>query len=428
MKILNLGRYALGMCVAVAFLTGCGGGVQSFAPAQSGGALGDALRSGAPKQIQHLIIVVQQNRSFDNLFDGFPGADTVPSGECAPTRWCKSGKAPLRQITLQTNGEQGAGVTLPDTQKAFTTEWDQGKMDGFDRIDFGYRGDGPPAHLYPYAYVDKFETKPYWDLAMQYGLADHMFSTERAGSFAAGEVLVAGSTLLHKSNQYVIGVTNVGGCDAAKGTHSILANGQHGPPPCFDWKSMADLLDAANVSWKYYTLLCSGHYANAGCIWNAVEALKHVRRGADWSRNVSVPNTNIFDDLKGKNFPAVSWVTPSLDNSDDSVSGSNKGPAWVTSIVDAAKHSRYWKHTAVVVVWGDWGGYYDHVAPQHLDTISLGLRVPMLVISPYAKKGYVSHTNYELASILRFAEDNWNLGTLGNTDQRATSIANMFTF
>jgi phospholipase C len=191
---------------------------------------------------------------------------------------------------------------------------------------------------------------------------------------------------------------------------------------------MANLLDAAKVPWKYYTLLCTGRDADYGCDWNAFEAIKAVRYGSDWTRDVSVPNTNIFADLKRTGFPAVSWVTPDLANSDDSASGGKGGPQWVTSIVDAVKQSRYWKQTAIVVVWTDWGGFYDHVAPPQLDAIGLSMRVPMLVISPYAKVGYVSHTEYEQASILKFIEENWKLGSLGKTDERATSIQDMFDF
>ena len=138
-------------------------------------------------------------------------------------------------------------------------------MDGFGKIHFGPDGKGPRAHHYPYAYVVRSETKPYWDLTKEYALADHMFATEQPGSFPAKPALIAGTTQLNSN--YVVGVTNAGGCDAPARTRTILYNGKHrlGPAPCFTWKTMADLLDAAKVSWKYYTLLCSGHYADVGC-------------------------------------------------------------------------------------------------------------------------------------------------------------------
>jgi phospholipase C len=431
MNSLKFGGYLLTSWVAAATLTACGGSQPLVTTPteiqQSARAPLSPLSRSSP--IQHVIVVVQVGRSFDNLFSGYPGADTTMRGMCEPSpQWCKvAHQVPLKPITLQGSGELGEGTALPDSLSTFATEYDAGKMDGFDLIRFGSGGNGVPARLYPYAYVVRSETKPYWDLARHYALADHMFATERASSFAGSQVLIAGSTML-SPGRFVVGVTNAGGCDAPRGTRTILSNGRHGPRPCFVWKTMANLLDAAKVPWKYYTLLCTGRDADYGCDWNAFEAIKAVRYGSDWTRDVSVPNTNIFADLKRTGFPAVSWVTPDLANSDDSASGGKGGPQWVTSIVDAVKQSRYWKQTAIVVIWTDWGGFYDHVAPPQLDAIGLSMRVPMLVISPFAKVGYVSHTEYEQASILKFIEENWKLGSLGKTDERATSIQDMFNF
>jgi phospholipase C len=425
-RIFDFSPRALSYCVAAGMLAGCGAAqppVQTANVMQQGAAARFSPSS-TSTPIQHVIVVVQVGRSFDNLFDGYPGADTAKRG------LAQGEYVPLKPITLQTTGKLGEGVTLPASLQTFDTEYDHGKMDGFNLLRFGVNGNGPRAGLYPYAYVVRSETKPYWNLASRYALADHMFATERAASFAGSEVLIAGSTLLHppSGRKYVVGATNAGGCDAPRGTRTILSGGGRGPRPCFAWKTMADLLDAAKVSWKSYTLLCTGRDADVGCLWNAFETIKAVRYGKDWSRNVSVPNSNIFSDLKNGKLPAVSWITPTLAESDDSVSGSKDGPAWVTSIVDAAKQSRYWSDTAVVVIWTDWGGYYDNVPPPVLGGISLSMRVPMLVISPYAKVGYVSHTEYEQASILKFIEQNWGLGSLGSTDQRATSISDMFDF
>ncbi|MGA8535494.1 MAG: alkaline phosphatase family protein [Candidatus Tumulicola sp.] len=420
MTISGLLRRALGVGAVVTLLAGCGG---THSPLGGPGVPEMiAARPAVQSPIEHVIVVVQQNRSFDSLFMGFPGADTTDHGYTHLGRI-----VPLKPITLETNGKPGHGVTLPDTPPTFFQSYDSGKMNGFDLLHFGANGNGPAAGLYPYAYVSHPETRPYWELASQYALADHMFSTEIAGSFAANQVLIAGSTVLDGKN-YVVGVTHDGGCDAPRGTRTILSGGGFGPRPCFTWKTMADLLDAKHVAWKYYSLLCSGQYADKGCRWDAFEAIKSVRYGPDWTRNVSVPNTNVFDDLKQPGFPAVAWITPSLANSDYAMSGSKSGPAWVASIVDAVKHSSYWKSTAVVVVWGDWGGYYDHVPPPFFDNTGLGFRVPMIVVSPYVKRHSISHTQYEFGSILKFIEQNWGLGSLGNTDERATSIAGMFDF
>jgi phospholipase C len=139
--------------------------------------------------IQHVIVVVQVGRSFDSLFDGYPRADTAKRG------LAQGEYVPLKPITLQTTGKLGEGVTLPASTQTFDTEYDHGKMDGFNLLRFGVNGNGQRARLYPYAYVVRRETKPYWNLARQYALADHMFATEQAASFAGSEVLIAGSNV-----------------------------------------------------------------------------------------------------------------------------------------------------------------------------------------------------------------------------------------
>ncbi|MGB6520742.1 MAG: alkaline phosphatase family protein, partial [Candidatus Cybelea sp.] len=141
----------------------------------------------------------------------------------------------------------------------------------------------------------------------------------------------------------------------------------------------------------------------------------------------------IFNDISSNALPAVSWVVPDGQNSDHPAQklwGIHKdtGPSWVAQVVNAVGQSSYWNSTAIVVVWDDWGGFYDHVAPPQLDYTGLGFRVPMLVVSPYAKPSYISHTQYEFGSILKFVEENFDLGSLGTTDQRATSIGDVFNF
>ena len=119
----------------------------------------------------------------------------------------------------------------------------------------------------------------------------------------------------------------------------------------------------------------------------------------------------------------MSWITPTWENSDHAGSNSTTGPSWVASVVNAVGGSKYWDSTAIFVFWDDYGGWFDPVAPQMLDYDGLGLRIPMLIISPYAKKGYVSHVQYEHGSILRFVEDQFGLPQLSASDARATSPA-----
>ena len=135
------------------------------------------------------------------------------------------------------------------------------------------------------------------------------------------------------------------------------------------------------------------------------------------------PQTDFFSYVHRGNLPSVSWVTPTCANSDHAGCDSATGPKWVASLVNAIGKSQYWKSTAIFIFWDDPGGWYDHVPPKMLDYDGLGYRIPMLVVSPYAKKDYVSHVGYEHGSVLRFIEDRFGLQPLSATDKRAVSPA-----
>jgi len=131
----------------------------------------------------------------------------------------------------------------------------------------------------------------------------------------------------------------------------------------------------------------------------------------------------VYADISNGSLPAVSWVIPDFVNSDHSDATTDTGPSWVASVVNAIGQSQYWKNTVIVIVWDDWGGFYDNVAPPQYGPGSLGFRVPMLLVSPYAKKGYVAHKVYEFGSILKFVERTFGLQSLGTTDVRARNFA-----
>jgi phospholipase C len=380
----------------------------------------------------------------------FPGADTVTQGACK--RWTSPlGKVycpDSKPVTLSSRLLESkcypncnTGGALPSSYATFKTETDEDpatktlRMDGFDAIGSGQQGIGQPAALYPYGYVARRETKPYWDMASQYALGDHMFSTEKSGDFTALQELIAGTTALNAHESVVDDPSApLFGCDAPSGTTTplLLKDGrviQNGPFPCFtQYKTIADSLDSAQVSWRYYVEATTGKYGDfSGDVWSAFDAIKSVRYGSDW-KNVVNPNTQVLGDAAAGKLAGVSYVLPSLNDSDDAVSACPNGPNWVARVVDAIGKGPDWKSTAVVVVWDDWGGWYDEVAPPQLDYVSLGVRVPLIVISPYAKKHYVSKTQYEFGSLLKFIEANFGAPSLGSTDVRAHSIADMFDF
>ncbi len=411
--------------LVVLVAAGCAGGRPiPFAMSSDAASAIRALQ--APSKIAHIVVVIQENRSFDNLFAKFPGADGATKGQRHDGRWIALVRGPL------------ASKELNHMHSGFVTEYDDGKMDGFDQIGFGSTGGRGPAGTYPYRYVNPDQIAPYWTMAKRYALADHMFQTQGSGSFTAHQDLIAGGTAIDRSASLIDSPSDgPWGCDAPTGTTTslITVKGQYrfnkGPFPCLTYPTLKDLLDPAGVSWRYYTppLLPSGpKKQTSGFLWDAFDAIHNVRYGKDWKNDVVSPETTIFADISANQLKAVSWVIPSASNSDHA-GPNDHGPAWVASIVNAIGTSPMWKSTAIVIVWDDWGGYYDHVAPKQLDYQGLGFRVPMIVVSPYAKKvGYISHTQYEFGSIVRFIEDNWRLGRLGTTDVRAVGLEGMFDF
>jgi phospholipase C len=421
------------------------------------------LRSAGSSPIKHVIVVIQENRSFDDLFATFPNADGTTTGQAEPmpksiASYC-SGQGmpvitrsnttvPLTQVSLTGNGFPGdfaAGADLPHTyEPGFLLDYDAGAMDGFDLEGRGPNGSGQWACTYPYQYVNPKQIAEYVDLATQYVLADQTFQTQGSGSFTAHQDLIAGATAVnYKTKKYgknsVIDNptgSQVWGCDSPPGAVTTLITTQlkllsnDGPFPCFTYKTMRDLLDAKSVSWKYYAQAVG---QPAG-IWSAFDAISAVRHGAEWRKKVVSPDTLIFDDIKNGKLPAVVWISPDAQNSDHPNEVFHKklvddGPSWVASIVNAVGTSKYWKSSAIVILWDDWGGFYDHESPAFLrdDQGGLGFRVPMLIVSPYVAP-HVEHTQYEFGSILKFIEERWNLGSLHATDERATSIGNVFDY
>jgi phospholipase C len=209
----------------------------------------------------------------------------------------------------------------------------------------------------------------------------------------------------------------------------VELRGLPGPFPCtnkftVNYPSIDTLLDPKGVTWKYYVPPTS---QNFGKLLNAFDVIYDVRNGPDWN-NIVTPQTKIFDDISNDALPNVSWVIPDQPDSDHPGFTKDTGPSWVASVVNAIGESPYWNSTAIVIIWDDWGGLYDNRVGKKLGYGGLGLRVPAIVVSPYARPGYISKTNYEFAGILKYIENNWNLGTLGGDDKRAKSIIDCFNY
>ncbi|HEV3091573.1 MAG TPA: alkaline phosphatase family protein [Candidatus Cybelea sp.] len=371
---------------------------------------------GASK-IQHVVIIVQENRSFNNLFYGYPGARTASYGYDSDGK-----KVQLHPIGLETTWDldHSSGSFLTACNGRGVYPGTDCRMNGFNNewVGCGHYSYPPcPNANPPYSYVPHYETRPYFDMAHQYVLADEMFASNfDASSFISHQYIIAG-----QASSAVNYPDSWWGCEGGPSDRigTITQARRYGPDiqACFNNTTLGDELDAAGLSWGYYTATIDGD----GNLWSAYQAISHIYHGPDWKKDVISPQTRFFGDVSHGRLRDVSWITPTCENSDHAGCGSRTGPSWVTSLVNAIGKSRYWNSTAIFVFWDDYGGWYDPVPPEKLDYDGLGMRIPLLVISPYAKAGYVSHVHYEHGSILRFIEDRFALPQLAATDTRATS-------
>ena len=345
-------------------------------------------------------MIVQENRTFDNLFNGFPGADTAQTG------YDHTGQ--LR--TLIPVPLVGTGDWSHSQGNCFKA-YDNGKMDGFD-LDKQIGLQPPPTN---YSYVQQSDLTTYWGFASKYTLADRMFSSNCGSSFPAHQYLIAGQT-----GSEITPHSKPWGCDSLQ------------QPECFDYTTLGDEMDAAGVSWRFYAHGVDINTPSQYDGFLAYDAIRHIRYGPDWTANhVAIPETTILSDIKNGTLAQVSWVTPACNTSDHHGCGPMSkaaGPAWVGGIVNAIGASQYWNTTAIFIVWDDWGGWYDHVAPQHIYKDGLGFRVPLIVVSPYARHSYVSHVNHEFGSILRYVEETFGLPTLFQRDSYSDDLLDCFDY
>jgi phospholipase C len=372
-----------------------------------------------PVPISHVVVIIQENRSFDNLFQGFPGANTASSG---------------LDSTGQVVNLVERDLSLPwdvfHTHGTFETEYDNGKLDGFDQAKVeNLGGKQYPGSNFAYSYVNHGQIQPYLDMAQGFALSDNTFQSNSGPSFPAHLLMIAGYSDWAAENPNKI----PWGCDGgAKESVRVVdpSSGKENASvrPCFDTSqiplTLADELDAANLSWRYYAPQEKAP-TNYGRNWSAFDAIASVRYGPDWS-NVINPETQVLTDIAAGNLANVTWVVPSAANSDHDGFDKKTGPSWVASIVNAISTSQFWPSTTILVIWDDWGGWYDHVPPQQLDALGLGFRVPLIAISPRAKTNYVSHVQYESASILAYIEHQFGLAPMAAADSRAGDLSDMF--
>ncbi|MGA8533110.1 MAG: alkaline phosphatase family protein [Candidatus Tumulicola sp.] len=434
------------LLVAACFVA-CSGPVSQSAVPQapvfgSMQAANDANMAAGTTHIKYVIVMVQENRTFDNFFYGFPGAN-----------YAKTGYGHGKLYTMQPIALKWK-FPLNHSHSQFLEDYDSGQNDGFDAMISGwvhgcndYRNHPACWVYYPeksvkqmaFSYVKQTQIQPYWTMAQQYVLGDNTFASNSGPTFPAHQYYIAGQSD-HASE---VPAGNPWGCDGPASNSVVkLIFGYSTPPhdfskptghevpgpfPCFTYKTIANLLDDAGVSWHYYV-------ANPiDSSLNGFAAVKAIRYGPDWSKMET--NTNIFNDIKNGALAQVSWVTPDPPDSDhpgpDTGSG---GPDWVASVVNAVGESKYWNNSAIIVMWDDWGGWYDHVPPPQLADVQthayegLGFRIPLIIVSPYAKPHHVTHQLNELASSMTFIEKIFGLPSLGQADARANAFEDAFDF
>ena len=373
-------------------------------------------------QIDHIVFLLRENRTFDNLFGLFPGADgatqaTISTGAVIPL-----GHSPDQMTRDLGHSGQASDVGV-----------DGGKMDAFDLVDSGQDRaanlNGDYLGLSEYSEED---IPNYYAYASYFLLGDRMFSSVHYSSFPAHLFAVAATTdgvidiprsPLYPNGQ---GNNNRWGCDAPPSYAARQVNEKGiiaAHFPCYDFITLVDSLNNAGITWKYY----APPEGTSGYIFSVLDAIKHIRETPIWQENV-VPDTSFASDAANGNLPQVSWLVTGSDNTDHPPYSICGGENWVVNQINALMQGPLWGSTALFLTWDDFGGFYDHVPPPYVDPSGLGIRVPLLVISPYAIGGTVSHSQYEFASILKFIETRFGIPPLTQRDQNANDLTDAFNF
>ncbi len=373
----------------------------------------------ARDHIKHIVFLIKENRTYDNLFGRFPRGDGATHGTACDGSTVRLQRAKDRE---------------PDFGHSFT--------DGIAAINGGAMNCFASGGYVTYAQAD---IPNYWAYAERFVLADRFFSSvygptgiEHLWTFAS------------QSDRFVdhvrpgqIGSGRREYCDDPEETaysfphmarpeqeriYRLEEEGPNGTQairgsfvsrwPCFDVKVLPDLLDRAGRSWK--------EYRGENQWVQPLRLVRHVRFSSMY-RNV-VPDSQFVDDLHAGTLPSVSWLTPGFPLSDHPPKSICDGENWSVSVLNQIMSSKYWSSTAVILTWDDFGGFYDHVPPPHLDLYGLGPRVPALIISPWAKRGVVDHQSMEFASVLRFIETIFDLPPLTSRDANTNDMLSAFDF
>jgi len=414
----------------------------------SGGPAGSYLVASGIHKIKHVIVVMQENRSFDSYFGTFPGADGIPMSHGVPTvcipNPATNGCTRPYHDTADVNGGG------PHGNAAAIADIDGGMMDGFiERRDKALAtcvnpldpacsiGSGTVPDVM--GYHTAAEIPNYWAYASDFALDDHMFEPVASWSLPEHLYMVsAWSARCANSSPSSCVNAIVGPYGVAQMDEAVYQELETGVASYdFAWTDITWLLYAHHVGWAYYIQTgtqpdCDDDnaetcapipqsYSTPG-IWNPLPLFGDVRQDRQLGNIQSL--NEYFTAAKAGTLPAVSWITPSDQDSEHPPASVHQGQAYVTAIINAAMKSPDWNSTAIFLAWDDWGGFYDNIAPPKVDENGYGLRVPSIVISPYAKRGFIDHQTLSSDAYLKFIEDDFldgarlNPKTDGRVDPR----------
>jgi phospholipase C len=360
---------------------------------------------GARWPIRHVVFLVKENHTFDNMFGRFPGADGVTAGRNSQGRTVPLSPAPdfYRR-------------DIPHKWADAQTSYDGGRMDGFDLLKNGAEES--------YTQYRSWQIPNYWRWARDFVLGDHFFSSEHGPSFPNHLYTIAAQSGGVRDNPPGGGAW---GCDSPPGA-TVAVFDEEGKveriPPCLDMLTLGDELTSAGHSWEMY----APTETEGGYWFSVYDAIRHIRESPAWKQHV-VPTQRFAADARAGRLPDVSWISTPADVSEHpGTSGECVGENWTTRLVDAAMQGPDWKSTAIFLTWDDFGGFYDHVAPPQVDLFGLGFRVPLILISPYARRGLVDSRTEEFSSVLRFIEDDFGLPHLTKRDANTPDMSADFDF
>lgn len=406
----HLWRGVITCLLATAALAACAGPSSSATNSSNGNDI---------HKIKHIIVVMQENRSFDTYFGTYPGADGIPMKDGVPTVCVNDPQT--NKCVKPYHDTQDLNHGGPHGEVNATQDIDNGKMDGF--IAQAEKGRGSCANPDNPAcsangrtdvmgYHTAHEIPNYWAYAQNFVLQDHMFEPDASWSLPAHLFMVsAWSATCSKKGDPESCTSNIKGPVTIPEANHYKAD--------YAWTDLTYLLYKAKVNWAYYITPgaqpdCDDDAASCAPvkqgpktpgIWNPLPDFDTVKQDGQLANIQSV--NNFYSAAKNGTLPAVSWVTPDNAESEHPPALVSTGQSYVTGLINTAMQGPDWNSTAIFLAWDDWGGFYDHVKPPAVDQNGYGLRVPGLVISPYAKKGYIDHQTLSFDAYLKFIEDDF---------------------